>query len=334
VTLLDEDLVLWRAHDGRLGFADDLCSHRGTRLSFGWVAGDGCITCPYHAWTFAPDGACTSIPQMPDFSPPRRAGIGGYAVHEHAGLIWACLDPDTPHTPPEILEATQPRWRPYAGIPTDWNCQSTRQIENFLDIAHFSVLHIDAFGNPDVMEVPPHEVSTYDMAPSATHDDAFGSKCAARPHGPGRIETSFVYPAVDMMSEPDEDGRRPIGDMTFNYRVELPFYVRIDSETQGYPHVLVVANQPVTASTCRVYWIAVAAADNGVPDELIEAGEQLIFGADQRIVETQRPERVPLDVTAEFHLGFDKLAIAYRRALADLGFPVLGRPVAVGEAAG
>jgi len=32
-------------------------------------------------------------------------------------------------------------------------------------------------------------------------------------------------------------------------------------------------------------------------------------------VESQRPDRVPLDLAAELHLTFDAVAVAYRRAM-------------------
>jgi vanillate O-demethylase monooxygenase subunit len=41
---------------------------------------------------------------------------------------------------------------------------------------------------------------------------------------------------------------------------------------------------------------------------------------DQQIVETQRPEELPLDLTAELHLrGTDAGALEYRRLLRRLG---------------
>jgi vanillate O-demethylase monooxygenase subunit len=307
VTLLERDLVLWRSADGTVGLVDDLCSHRGTRLSEGWVSDAGCITCPYHAWEYAPSGRCTRIPQQPALPIPSKADVHHVAVEEHAGLVWACLEPDAADDAvPYVPEAEAAGWVLYAGEPMSWACQATRQIENFLDIAHFSVVHTDAFGNKDVMEVPDHDV--------VLSDD-------------GSIETVFDYPAVDMMSEPDEAGRQRISMTRFAYVVRPPFWVRIDSESDGYVHTLIVANQPVTASSCRVYWTAVMAAGSALPTALVEAGEQLIFHADRRIVETQRPERVPLDLTAELHLGFDRLAVSYRRAMATLGFPVVGAPV-------
>jgi phenylpropionate dioxygenase-like ring-hydroxylating dioxygenase large terminal subunit len=40
---------------------------------------------------------------------------------------------------------------------------------------------------------------------------------------------------------------------------------------------------------------------------------------DTRIVESQRPELLPLDLQAELHLRSDRMAIAYRQWLGNLG---------------
>jgi hypothetical protein len=58
-----------------------------------------------------------------------------------------------------------------------------------------------------------------------------------------------------------------------------------------------------------------------IPDEMLETMEQAVFHADRGVVETQRPEQLPIDIGAELHLPFDRMAVAYRRALRDLGFP-------------
>ena len=61
-TLLGEAVVVWRTRDGRAHAMRDLCIHRGTALSLGWVA-DDCLVCPYHAWRYDASGACVRIPQ-------------------------------------------------------------------------------------------------------------------------------------------------------------------------------------------------------------------------------------------------------------------------------
>ncbi|HEY1616211.1 MAG TPA: Rieske (2Fe-2S) protein, partial [Streptosporangiaceae bacterium] len=60
--LLGEPLVLWRS-GGAVHAMSDLCVHRGTALSLGWVSGTE-LVCPYHGWRYAADGRCVAIPQL------------------------------------------------------------------------------------------------------------------------------------------------------------------------------------------------------------------------------------------------------------------------------
>ena len=58
--LLDEPVVLWRDSDGQALAMKDVCIHRGTALSLGWLA-DDCLVCPYHGWRYDENGACAYI---------------------------------------------------------------------------------------------------------------------------------------------------------------------------------------------------------------------------------------------------------------------------------
>lgn len=55
------------------------------------------------------------------------------------------------------------------------------------------------------------------------------------------------------------------------------------------------------------------------PDEELRACQDRITGQDIPIVESQRPEKLPLDLQAELHLRSDKIAVAYRKWLRQLG---------------
>ena len=68
VRLLDEELVLWRVGKQVLAW-QDLCIHRGTRLSLGKIEA-GSIVCPYHGWVYDETGQCIKIPAHPDQLPP------------------------------------------------------------------------------------------------------------------------------------------------------------------------------------------------------------------------------------------------------------------------
>jgi vanillate O-demethylase monooxygenase subunit len=54
-------------------------------------------------------------------------------------------------------------------------------------------------------------------------------------------------------------------------------------------------------------------------DRVLQEFEDTIFGQDQVVVESQRPERVPFDLAAELHLTFDAVAVAYRKAMRQNG---------------
>ena len=92
VVLLDEQLVIVRL-DHKLCVFPDLCVHRGTALSLGWVENEQ-LRCAYHGWTYGSDGACTSIPAAYGTKIPSRACLRVYRVKEALGLIWVCLEGD------------------------------------------------------------------------------------------------------------------------------------------------------------------------------------------------------------------------------------------------
>ena len=298
VTLLGEQLAVWRDLDGGLGAVADSCVHRGVKLTRGSVHPDGCLACPYHGWRYETDGRCASIPQLPDGPIPSTARVPAFDVDEHAGLVWVRLrSGDAPR--PVLSEAADDQYALHVGTPFDWQCQSTRQVENFLDVAHFSHIHLDVFGNPQAMEVPPQQVEIVD----------------------GHLYTDVVYPGVDPIAIANGQPAEIIP-MSFAYDVHLPFTVLLRNAVVGErASMLFMTNQPITAHTCRVWWVLAQPVESALPDEVVELMEQLVFGADQAIVETQHPDAVPLALTDEIHLPFDKVAVAYRKALASLGFP-------------
>ena len=56
------------------------------------------------------------------------------------------------------------------------------------------------------------------------------------------------------------------------------------------------------------------------PDSMFREIIQRVVAQDRRMVESQRPEELPLDLSEELHLrGPDAGTLAYRRLLAELG---------------
>ena len=55
------------------------------------------------------------------------------------------------------------------------------------------------------------------------------------------------------------------------------------------------------------------------PEQELREFQDTVAMEDLPIVESQRPELLPLDLQAELHLRSDRLVIAYRKWLNDLG---------------
>jgi vanillate O-demethylase monooxygenase subunit len=296
-TLLDRDLAVWRDHQGVVHVIDDLCSHRGTRLSAGDVTDDGCVRCPYHGWRFDGEGACTQIPQLGSRPVPRQADVTAFRTSEHAGLIWTCLvgeDEELRPRPTWAMTEAGTHWL-HVGATYDWDAQVFRQVENFCDVAHFSVLHVDTFGNPDLAEMDAIHV---DVSDDGWH-------------------LSFDYPYASFNPA---DGSGPF-DMVFEYRLELPFTVAL-AGASGPGTVMCIAPSPMSADRTRLFWLCAFPLGTDVDADEYEEIERRIWEPDRAIVAGQRPDRLPLDLLEELHLPFDRLAVAYRRGLSTIGFTV------------
>ena len=96
--LLGEDLVLWRV-GGQPQAWQDLCIHRGTRLSLGSVEGD-LLKCPYHGWSYGNDGRLEHVPGTTeayyDALDKPSLGLVQARVDTYAGIVFATWAEDAP----------------------------------------------------------------------------------------------------------------------------------------------------------------------------------------------------------------------------------------------
>jgi vanillate O-demethylase monooxygenase subunit len=299
-TLLGEPLVLWRDTGGAPHAFGDVCVHRGTALSIGCVEGDE-IVCAYHGWRYRGDGACTAIPQLAEPARvPARARAVVYPAMERYGIVWAALEP--PGRPlPGVPELDDPRWRTVRTGPFAWACDASRQVENFTDFGHFAFVHTGLLGDPTHAVVAPYAVS----ADGPVLRYAYGRTDAPTT---GQL-------AVFAAAERRDATRRT------RYALHLPYTIVEHIDWGGADGlVYFFASQPVAPDRCAGYCLVARNYNLEQPDEVIQAFERTIFGQDQRVVESQRPDRVPFDLAAELHLTFDAVAVAYRRAMRTHGF--------------
>lgn len=296
--LLDQAVVVWRSSDGEIHAMRDLCIHRGTALSLGWVKND-CLVCPYHAWEYDKNGACIHIPQAPDIDIPKKAQTPVYHCQERFGLVWVALKKPV-YPLPKIPEFEHTAWKKVNTGPFEWKSDSSRQVENFTDFGHFPWVHPGLLGDPERPEVPECKVETKEavlhysiVRPEASNSDDF----------PVFANEEVVKPE-----------RRSI------YNLHLPYTIVLRLGWGGEKGmVYFFASQPISTNKCRGYCIIGRNYNLDEPDTILQNFEKVIFDQDKRIVESQRPEQVPFDFTEELHLKFDTVAMNYRRAMKRQG---------------
>jgi phenylpropionate dioxygenase-like ring-hydroxylating dioxygenase large terminal subunit len=297
-TLLDEPLVIWR--DGtKVNAALDRCPHRGTALSLGTVEA-GALVCPYHGWQFGSDGRCRHVPQLaPDAPIPPRARLASIAVVERYGLVFCCLgEPVAPIA--AFPEWDDPRYRHVACPAYTWQCGAGRMVENFTDFGHLGYLHDGLLGSRDDLVVPRHHVDNHDLEL--------------------RYALTMSVPNTnDSFAVTDVVAAR--GEQTNTYVLSLPFTIHLACryhDHNSYRTLYFVA-QPQSATTSTGYCYQSRNFDLDSADADFADFQELLARQDQPIVESQRPGEIPLfGSTGELHMSFDRVAIAYRRALAQL----------------
>ncbi|MFJ2817531.1 Rieske 2Fe-2S domain-containing protein [Streptomyces sp. NPDC087294] len=299
VRLLDETLVVYRA-DGQTVVANDICPHRGVPLSKGFPAGDGTgIRCPYHGLRFGAGGRCTDVPAHPASKIPARLNLRSYPVVERYGLVWTCLRPEPDAAPdiPAMAHWDEPGFQQITCPSIDIAAFAGRQLEGFLDVAHFGFVHLDSFGDPDNTEVP-------DYAP-VRHDKGF----------------SVDYWSTVSNYAHDSDLQAPPGFQWLrHFDVHLPFTATLVVHFPGGGRLNIMnAASPVSARMTRMFAPIARDFDTDQPVQGVYDFNRTVFEEDRVIVEVQKPENLPLDPKLEVHIPADRSSIAYRRGLRDLG---------------
>ena len=325
VKLLGENLVAFRATDGRVGLMDAFCPHRRAPIFFGRNEEDG-MRCVYHGWKFDLTGACVDMPsEPPDSLFKSKVTIAAYPVREKAGVLWAYLGPagtegEIPHH--EWMDV--PDSHRYLGR---WEQQSNfvQAIEGEIDSAHLSSLH-QPLNAPDVPKAS--SFGAYlrdDGAPRwSIRERDFGLSVTARRNaddGFGYFRTNqYLLPCSSLIAP--EPGRQrmmrtwvPMDDVStqvlgVNYLVDRPLsdddLAALRAGENGFPLAIPGTHRP-EANSANDYLI-----DRNVQRTATTTGIRGIRVQDLAMVEGLGPIS---DRTRE-HLGSsDAALIAMRRLL-------------------
>ncbi len=292
--ILDRELVLFRTSDGKVRAMDDTCIHRGAALAKGSVV-DDCIVCPYHGWHYQADGTCVKIPsQLAPAKIPSQAKMTTYPCREEYGWIWLYLGEEGMETSVPIPFVAQFGDASLRSIQGDchWNANYERVLENVLDFAHAPFVHGKAFGNPDAPEVGNLVMENYAGGASATV-----MLKANPPKG--------LWGLLAKKEQPDIQTRTGfhLPNLTF-LEVNLPFGKLI----------IWVAHVPTGDQTTISKWINYRTFFRGKwADKDAFNRTMKIFDQDKPIVESQRPQIIPIDNNTELHVAADALQLQYRK---------------------
>lgn len=292
VFVLGERVVIFRNEKGVHAFKD-LCIHRGAALSLGKVK-NGNLVCAYHAWEYDCVGACVKIPALPNERPiPTKARATVYHCQEQFGLIWVCLG-DEPAPLISYPEYALDGYHTAICGPYEVKANAPRIIENFLDVSHLMFVHQGMLGDEEHAQVADYDVKFLD----------------------NRYVTSKIP-----VYQPNPDGRSKGGYANYVYEILNPTTARFTKTTDGSDEeftILVAVNQEDNEKS-KAFMLLTRNYDLDKPDDTFIEFQDLIFNQDLDIVESQKPELLPLDLQAELHLKSDALTIAYRRWLDELG---------------
>ena len=148
-------ILITRTQSGQVKAFVNMCSHRGAKLM-----GEGCghankFTCPYHAWTFSPEGDLVAIYSNDQFGDLNKAenGLTELPCLERAGLIWVTVDPNSELPIEDFLSGYDALLSQFGF--DDWYYHSTQRVEGpnwkvaydgYLDYYHLPILHRATFG--------------------------------------------------------------------------------------------------------------------------------------------------------------------------------------------
>lgn len=202
VRLLGKDYVAFRASDGRVGFMDERCPHRGASLLL--ARNENCaLTCIFHAWKFDVSGKVVDVPSEGDRAERFAAHVkvNHYPLFEDGGILWVYLGEGTPPPRPAM---------PFFGLPESQlvmtrsvaPCNWFQGVEGTIDSVHVGTLHMAWIG--ERTEIPGDTINQT-LAAHPTYeceDTPYGMRASAlREAGPNRYvrTTEYVMPFVSLV---------------------------------------------------------------------------------------------------------------------------------------
>ena len=305
VTLLGRRWALARIEGTVVAFADR-CPHRLAPLRIGTVCG-ATLQCQYHGWRFDPSGRCVEIPALgPGAAIPPRAAVETARVAERYGLVWmAAAETTVPF--PDFAEWEDPRFDRSMNEPRHTTVSAGQLVDNFLDATHLATVHAGTFGVTDDPVVPPFDV---------VRDGWRASSTCTLPYR--NYDDPLVATGEHPLVQPQVLFKQVLGPTTALVRIGFPL--------TGRTVVFLFACCPETRQRTRLFKLMARDDFDGDAERMADAleFEDRVLDEDLVVLEAYDDMGLAIDLRTEVHTRADRLSVAYRRLLADLGAPHLG----------
>ncbi len=155
MTAADVQVLITRTKSGEIKAFVNMCSHRGAKLVEDGTGNAHRFTCPYHAWSYNPDGDLIGVYSPNDFGAidKRCYGLTELPALERAGLIWVTLDQESKLDIAQFLSGYDELLAQFGF--ERWHHQHTQTVQGpnwkvaydgYLDYYHLPILHRNSFG--------------------------------------------------------------------------------------------------------------------------------------------------------------------------------------------
>jgi nitrite reductase/ring-hydroxylating ferredoxin subunit len=147
VRLLGEELCLFRGAAGQVAAIQDVCPHRGARLSEGDCHYRGTVACPYHGWVYDESGKNVAVlSEGPDSGVCGKPGTEArvYPTRTLKGVVFVWIGEQEPA--PIEEDVPEEFFDPEALVLTGqvyWRCNWEVALENSMD-SHVNYVHRNA----------------------------------------------------------------------------------------------------------------------------------------------------------------------------------------------
>ena len=155
------DVLITRDDSGAVHAFHNVCRHRGAGLVDAESGSARRLVCPYHAWSYATDGALTAVPGEDPCFPnleKDRLGLRAIPCTERFGFVWLCPDArDSVHAAERVEQHLGAMAADIAWLEMDslqafdrcsrrWEANWKLVSEGGLETYHFRTAHQDTIG--------------------------------------------------------------------------------------------------------------------------------------------------------------------------------------------